>query len=246
MAGHSKFKNIMHRKGAQDAKRAKNFTKLVKEITVAVKSGGEDIEYNPRLRTAIAAAKSQNLPKDRIDAAIKKASNPHQGNDFEEIRYECYAPGGIALIVETVTDNRNRTAGDIKAILTKFSGHLAEPGSVLYMFDHVGEIFFRADTASADEMLEATIESGAEDCESTDEGHIIVCKSDDFHEVRNNLSKKYGDPEYAKIIWKPQNVIEISDQEQKEKLIKLIDILEDNDDVQDISTNSNIEEISGE
>jgi YebC/PmpR family DNA-binding regulatory protein len=244
MAGHSKFKNIMHRKGAQDAKRAKNFTKLVKEITVAVKSGGEDMEFNPRLRTAIVAAKSHNLPKDRIDAAIKKAANPQQGENFEEIRYECYAPGGIALIVETVTDNRNRTGGEVKAILSKAGGSLAEPGSVLYMFDHVGEIFFNANVSSVDEILDAAIESGAEDCESTEEGHIILCKSDDFHEVRSNLSKKYGEPEYAKITWKPQNIIEVTTQEQKEKLIKLIDILEDNEDVQDVHTNSNIDEIS--
>lgn len=244
MAGHSKFKNIMHRKGAQDAKRAKNFTKLVKEITVAVKSGGEDIEFNPRLRTAIAAAKAQNLPKDRIDAAIKKATNPQQGDNFEEIRYECYAPGGVALVVETVTDNRNRTAGEVKAILTKAGGSLAEPGSVLYMFDHVGEIFFKASASSADAMLDSAIESGAEDCESTDEGHVIVCRSDDFHEVRSNLSKKYGEPEYAKITWKPQNVIEISNDDHKERLIKIIDLLEDNDDVQDVYTNSNIDEIS--
>ncbi|MBP9792168.1 MAG: YebC/PmpR family DNA-binding transcriptional regulator [Rickettsiales bacterium] len=244
MAGHSKFKNIMHRKGAQDAKRAKNFTKLVKEITVAVKSCGEDIEFNPRLRTAIATAKVQNLPKDRIEAAIKKAANPQQGDNFEEIRYECYAPGGVALVVETVTDNRNRTAGEVKAILSKAGGNLAEPGSVLYMFDHVGEIFFKASAASADTMLDSAIESGAEDCESTEEGHVIVCKSDDFHEVRNNLSKKYGEPEYAKITWKPQTVIEISSDEHKEKLMKIIDMLEDNDDVQDVYTNSNIDEIS--
>ena len=241
MAGHSKFKNIMHRKGAQDAKRAKNFTKLVKEITVAVKTGGDDLEYNPRLRTAIATAKAQNLPKDRIDAAVKKAANPQQGDDFEEIRYECYAPGGVALIVETVTDNRNRTAGDVKAILSKAGGNLAEPGSVLFMFDHVGEIFFKLDVASADEMLEAAIESGAEECESLEEGHIVTCKDGDFHEVRDNLSKKYGEPEYAKIIWKPQNIVEAAEGEQKEKLIKLIDTLEDNDDVQDVSTNSNID-----
>jgi YebC/PmpR family DNA-binding regulatory protein len=241
MAGHSKFKNIMHRKGAQDAKRAKNFTKLVKEITVAVKTGGDDIEYNARLRTAIANAKAQNLPKDRIDTAIKKAANPQQGENFEEIRYECYAPGGVALIVEAMTDNRNRTAGEVKAILSKAGGNLAEPGSVLYMFNHVGEIYFEVHAASADAILDSAIESGAEECESSEEGHIITCRVEDFHEVRDNLSKKYGEPQYAKIIWRPQNIVDVKDNEQKEKLIKLIDTLEDNEDVQDVSTNSNLE-----
>lgn len=237
MAGHSKFKNIMHRKGAQDAKKSKHFGKLVREIMVAVKSGNPDIAFNPRLRTAIAAAKAFNLPKDRIDNAISKASSSNDDQNFEEIRYEAYAPGGVALIIEALTDNRNRTASDVKSTITKHGGAIAEPGSVSYMFDRVGLIEFHDSKISDEAMLEAAIEAGANECISEDGNHEIYCDSDALHEVNDFLSKKFGDPNAAAMHWKPKNIVELTDIEKTEKLLKLIDALEEFDDVQSVCGN---------
>lgn len=237
MAGHSQFKNIMHRKGAQDAKRAKQFTKLVREIVVAVKSGGPDPEFNAKLRTAISTAKAANLPKDRIENAIKKGSSAGDTENFEEIRYECYASGGVALIIDALTDNRNRTSSDIKAILNKYGATMAEPGSVLYMFDRVGFLEFHDEKLTSEQVFEIAIEAGAEDCESDSGIHSIYCKPDDFNDVKEFLCKKLGDPTEAKLFWKPKNVIYIKDAEQAEKLMKFIDLLEDNDDVQYVCGN---------
>lgn len=240
MAGHSQFKNIMHRKGAQDAKRAKQFTKLVREIVVAVKGGGPDPEFNAKLRTAISTAKAANLPKDRIENAIKKGSSASDTENFEEIRYECYASGGVALIIDVLTDNRNRASSDIKAVLNKYAVTMAEPGSVLYMFDRVGFLEFHDEKLAPEKVFETAIEAGAEDCESSDGVHSIYCKTDDFNDVKEFLSKKLGEPTEAKLFWKPKNTVEINDVEQAEKLLKFIDLLEDNDDVQYVCGNYRI------
>jgi YebC/PmpR family DNA-binding regulatory protein len=237
MAGHSKFKNIQHRKGAQDAKRAKQFTKLIREITTAVRQGQPDPNFNPRLRAGIATARAANLPKDRIEAAIKKGSSSHEGDNFTEIRYEGYAPGGVALIVETLTDNKNRTASDVKVCFSKNDGHLGEPGSVSFMFDRVGLIRFEREGLNEDSVLSEAIEAGADDCESEDDVHEITCAPDQFNEVRDHLAKKFGDPDLARLSWKPKNIVEVTDVEIAETLLKLVDALEDNDDVQYVCGN---------
>ncbi len=234
MAGHSKFKNIMHRKGAQDKKRSKIFSKLSKEITVAAKMGTPDPDMNPRLRTAVAAARAQNMPKDNIDRAIKKSQQ--DGENYDEMRYEGFGPGGVGVIVESLTDNRNRTAGEVRATFSKNGGNLGETGSVSFMFDRVGSIEFAGDVASGDDMFEAAIEAGADDCESSEEGHVLYCDAESLHEVSKTLEDKFGEPQGAKIIWKPQNSIELDD-EKGEKLLKLLDALEDNDDVQNVYAN---------
>jgi len=235
MAGHSKFKNIQFRKGAQDKKRSKIFSKLSKEITVAAKLGGPDPDANPRLRSAIQTARRQSMPKDNIDRAIKKSQDAG-GESYEDIRYEGFAPGGIGVIVDTLTDNRNRTAGEVRSAFTKYGGNLGENGSVAFMFDRVGEVSFDADVASADDMFEAALEAGAEDCETSDEGHELICPGDDLHDVAKALEAKFGEPRSAKLIWKPQNTIDV-DLETSEKLLKFIDALEDNDDVQEVTAN---------
>ncbi|NRA74178.1 MAG: YebC/PmpR family DNA-binding transcriptional regulator [Rickettsiales bacterium] len=237
MAGHSKFKNIMHRKGAQDAKRAKLFTKLIREILVAAKNGGADPEFNPRLRTALSSARAANLPKQRIDSAIKKATSPNESNNFEEITYECYLPGGIALIVETLTDNRNRTSSDIKSILSKYGGSLAVSGAVLYLFEKIGFIEFKNSEIFPEKILEAAIEVGANDCESFENIHQIICDSDKLHEIQIPLAKQFGEPVTSRLIWRPKNQITIDSQEQAEKILTAIDKLEDNDDIQNIYGN---------
>jgi YebC/PmpR family DNA-binding regulatory protein len=239
MAGHSQFKNIMHRKGAQDAKRAKLFTKLVREILVAAKAGG-DPEFNPRLRTALAAARAANLPKDRIDGAIKKATSPTDAENFEETIYECYLPGSVALIVEGLTDNRNRTSSEIKSILSKAGGTLAASGAVLYLFERIGLIEFKDASLDPEKVLEATIEAGGNDCSSFEGSHEIICEPDKLHEVQISLSKKFGDPATAKLIYRPKTSIQIASQEQAEKLLNAIDALEDCDDVQNIYGNYEI------
>ncbi len=234
MAGHSKFKNIMHRKGAQDKKRSKVFSKLSKEITVAAKMGTPDPDMNPRLRTAIAAARAQNMPKDNIERAIKKSQQ--DGENYEEVRYEGFGPAGVGVIVEALTDNRNRTASEVRTIFSKNGGNLGETGSVSFMFDRVGAIEYAGDVASADDMLEAAIEAGAEDCESDDDLHTLYTDAEALHEVAKTLEDKYGDPQSARIIWKPQNNIDVDD-EKGEKLLKLLDLLEDSDDVQYVYAN---------
>ena len=218
MAGHSQFKNIMHRKGRQDKVRSKLFGKLAREITVAAKLGLPDPAFNPRLRAAIIAARAENMPKDNIERAIKKA----QGGDaesYDEIRYEGYGPGGVAVIVEVLTDNRNRTAGDVRATFTKNGGNLAETGAVSFMFDHVGVVEYDATVASADAMLEAAIEAGAEDVVSNENGHEIYTTPDSLREVAKALEAKFGEPRKAALVWKPQNTVAVDD-EQGEKLLE--------------------------
>jgi YebC/PmpR family DNA-binding regulatory protein len=237
MAGHSKFANIKHRKGAQDAKRAKIFTKLIREITVAAKIGQPDPAFNPRLRSALIEGRVRNLPKDRIDAAIKKATSSADGDNFEEIRYEGYASGGAAIIVEALTDNRNRTASEVRSIFAKMGGALGETGSVGFMFDHIGLVQFESKVASDDEIFEAATEAGADDVESEDEIHSIITSVENFTTVRDVLIEKFGDPIAAKLDWKATTTSEISEVERAQKLLKLIDGLEDCDDVQSVTGN---------
>jgi YebC/PmpR family DNA-binding regulatory protein len=237
MAGHSKFKNIQHRKGAQDKKRAKIFTRLVREIITAAKSGQADPDFNPRLRTAINAARTMNLPKERIERALQQASNPQDSNNYEEIRYEGYAPGGIAIVVEALTDNRNRTASEVRAAFSKHGGNLGETGSVSFMFDNIGMITYPASIGGEEIILEAAIEAGASDVESDEEFHNIYTAKEDYANVLENISSKFGSPEEACIGWKPQNTIQITDKEKAEKILKLIDTLEESDDVQKVYGN---------
>jgi YebC/PmpR family DNA-binding regulatory protein len=239
MAGHSKFKNIMYRKGAQDKKRAGLFGKLGREITVAAKAGGPDPDMNPRLRTAILTAKKNSMPNDNIDRAVKKGAGGAEGEDFEEIRYEGYGPGGIAIIVETLTDNRNRTASEVRSAFAKHGGNLAETGSVSFMFDHIGEIIYPAATADADAVFEAALEAGAEDVASSGDEHAISCATNDLHAVSAALEAGLGAPESAKLVWRPQNSIEV-DEKAATTLLKLIESLDESDDVQTISANYDI------
>ncbi len=235
MAGHSQFKNIMHRKGAQDAKRAKMFTKLLREVMVAAKFGA-DPESNARLRTAMYAARAANVPKDRIVGAVNKASNPTEGENFEEIRYEGYGIAGVAIIVEALTDNRNRTASEVRSSFTKYGGNLGESGSVSFMFTHVGQIVYPLSAGTADAFFEATVESGANDCETDDYQHSIYCNPDDLNSVREFFEAKFGAPESASLTWKP-NTLQILTSEEGEKLLKMLDALEDCDDVQNVIGN---------
>jgi YebC/PmpR family DNA-binding regulatory protein len=240
MAGHSKFKNIQHRKGAQDKRRAKVFSRLSKEITVAAKMGMPDPAFNPRLRAAVIAARAQNMPKDNIERAIKK-SQEAGGEDYAEIRYEGFAPGGVGVIVETLTDNRNRTASDVRATFSKYGGNLGETGAVSFMFDRVGEIGYPPEAGSADAMLEAALEAGADDCQSDEEGHRFYCDTGELHEVASRLEEKLGEPSSVRMIWRPQNTIGVDD-EKAEKLLKMLDALEDSDDVQNVYANFDIPE----
>lgn len=236
MAGHSKFKNIMYRKGAQDAKRSKLFSKLSKEITVAAKMGGPDPDSNARLRLAIQNARGQSMPKDNIERAIKKAASGDEGN-FDEVRYEGYGPGGTALVVEALTDNRNRTASNVRAAFSKNGGTLGETGSVAFMFDRVGELLYPADAGDEDAIMEAGIEAGADDIQSDEDGHTIYTAFEDMIEVGKALEEALGSaPESQKAIWKPQNEIDV-DAEKAEKIMKLINALEDDDDVQNVYSN---------
>jgi YebC/PmpR family DNA-binding regulatory protein len=235
MAGHSQFKNIMHRKGRQDKARSKLFSKLAREITTAAKLGLPDPSMNARLRAAIIAARAENMPKDGIERAIKKAS----GNDAEtyvDMRYEGYGPGGVAVIVEVLTDNKNRTAGDVRAAFTKSGGNLAETGAVSFMFDHVGVVEYDAKAASGDAMLEAAIEAGAEDVVSNDSGHEIYTTSGSLAEVAKALEGKFGEPRKAALVWKPKNTMAVDD-EKGEKLIGLLETLNEHDDVQNVYAN---------
>jgi YebC/PmpR family DNA-binding regulatory protein len=237
MAGHSQFANIKHRKGAQDAKKAKIFTKIIREITVSAKSGQPDPEFNPRLRNAIIEARNNNMPKDRVDAAIKKVIAGTDGDNFEEIRYEGYAPNGIALIVEALTDNRNRTASEVRSIFTKMGGALGETGSVGFMFDRVGVIQFESKVTSEEKIFESAIEAGADDVEINSEFYIIFTQPENFIAVRDILTKQFGDATSAKLDWKAKNLMEISDLDQAQKLLKMVDLLDDCDDVQNVTGN---------
>jgi YebC/PmpR family DNA-binding regulatory protein len=235
MAGHSQYKNIMHRKGRQDAVKSKLFGKLAREITVSAKLGVSDPAMNPRLRAAIIAARAENMPKDNIDRAIKKAAGG-DGENYEEIRYEGYGPGGAAVIVEVLTDNRNRTAGEVRATFTKSGGNLAETGAVAFMFDHVGVIEYDAKAASADAMFEVALEAGADDVVSNENGHEVYAAPDKFGSVTKALEQKFGEPRKASLVWRPQNTVAVDD-EQGEKLLKLIENLNDSDDVQNVYAN---------
>ncbi|BBF94816.1 YebC/PmpR family DNA-binding transcriptional regulator [Blastochloris tepida] len=235
MAGHSQFKNIMHRKGRQDAMRSKLFSKLAREITVAAKMGLPDPNMNARLRAAILAARAENMPKDNIERAIKKALG-NDGENFDEIRYEGYGPGGVAVIVEALTDNRNRTASEVRSYFTKHGGNLAETGAVSFMFDRVGVVEFDAAKAGAEAMLEAAIDAGADDVVSSDGGHEIYCSADALAAVSKALEARFGEPRKAALTWKPQTSVAVDD-EAGEKLIRLIEILEENDDVQHVYSN---------
>jgi YebC/PmpR family DNA-binding regulatory protein len=239
MAGHSKFKNIMHRKGAQDKKRAKIFGRLIKELTVAARASA-DPDSNPRLRTALAAARAANMPKDNIERVLKRAEGG-EGENYDEIRYEGYGPGGTAMIVDAMTDNRNRTASEVRAAFSKYGGSLGETGSVSFMFDKVGQIIYPADVADADSMFEAVLEAGAENVESDDSGHEITCSPEDFNNVRESLEAVFGAPEESGLVWKPQNLVSV-DEAQAATLLKLLDALDDNDDVQNVSSNFDISE----
>jgi YebC/PmpR family DNA-binding regulatory protein len=235
MAGHSQFKNIMHRKGRQDKARSKLFGKLAREITVSAKLGLPDPAFNPRLRAAVIAARAENMPKDNIDRAIKKSQGADTEN-YDEIRYEGYGPGGVAIIVEALTDNRNRTAGEVRAIFSKNGGNLAETGAVSFMFSHVGIVEYDAKAASADAMLEAAIDAGAEDVTSNDDGHQIITAPDTLNDVAKALEAKFGEPRKASLLWRPQNTVALDD-EAGEKVLRLIESLDDSDDVQNVYAN---------
>ncbi|MBZ0208284.1 MAG: YebC/PmpR family DNA-binding transcriptional regulator [Hyphomicrobium sp.] len=238
MAGHSAFKNIMHKKGRADAARAKLFSKLGREITVAAKMGMPDPAMNPRLRLAIQAARAENMPKDNIERAIKKAAGG-DAETYEAIRYEGYGPGGVAVIAEALTDNRNRTGGAVRAVFTKYGGNLGATGSVSHMFAHVGEITYPASAGSADAVLEAAIEAGADDVVSDADGHVVTCAFDSLGTVAGALEGKLGEPRSVKAIWKPNLTAQV-DEEKAESIMKMISALEDDDDVQNVYANFEI------
>jgi YebC/PmpR family DNA-binding regulatory protein len=240
MAGHSQFKNIMHKKGKQDAIRSKLFSKLAREITVAAKLGLPDPNMNARLRAAVLEARAENMPKDNIDRAIKKASSADTEN-YDEVRYEGYAPGGVAVIVEALTDNRNRTAGEVRSYFTKAGGSLAETGAVSFMFDRVGLIAFDRKVADDEAMLEAAIEAGADDVASGPEEHEVITSVAALRDAQKALEAKFGEPLRASIVWRPQNTIAVED-EAGEKILRLIGALEDNDDVQTVTANFEVSE----
>ncbi|MBS0272335.1 MAG: YebC/PmpR family DNA-binding transcriptional regulator [Proteobacteria bacterium] len=235
MAGHSQFKNIMYRKGAQDAKRAKVFTKIIRELTTSARINA-DPEANPRLRQAIIAARGANMPKDTMERAIKRGAGGEDTTDYAEVRYEGYGPAGVAVIVEALTDNRNRTAGEVRAAFTKYGGNLGETNSVSFMFDRVGIIRYPKGKIDFETLFEAALEAGAQNLEEVDKGYEVECTLEDFATVRDALIKAFGDPEGAELIWKPQTTA-LVDEEKALSLMKLIDVLEDNDDVQSVFAN---------
>ncbi|MGR3491368.1 MAG: YebC/PmpR family DNA-binding transcriptional regulator [Shimia sp.] len=235
MAGHSKWANIQHRKGRQDKARSKLFSKLAKEITVAAKMGDPDPDKNPRLRLAVKEAKSQSVPKDVIERAIKK-SQGGEGENYEEIRYEGYGPGGVAVIVEAMTDNRNRTASTVRSTFGKHGGNLGETGSVSFMFDRLGEVLYPSDAGDEDTVMMAALEAGAADVESSDDGHAIYCADSDLAAVSDALEGELGEAESTKLVWKPQTTTEL-DLEGAQKVMRLIEVLEDDDDVQRVTAN---------
>ncbi|MFN3229379.1 MAG: YebC/PmpR family DNA-binding transcriptional regulator [Asticcacaulis sp.] len=235
MAGHSKFKNIMHKKGRADAQRSKLFSKLSRDITVAAKSGLPDPAMNPRLRLAVANAKAESMPKDNIERAIKKGAAGEVDN-YEDIRYEGFGPGGIGLIVEVLTDNRNRAASNVRSSFTKYGGNLGETGSVSFMFDRLGQVLYPLSAGSADAIMEAAIEAGAQDVETDDEVHTIYTAFEDLGSVVEALTASLGDPKSTSLIWKPQTLTPVTG-DQAKSLLKLIDVLNDDDDVQNVYAN---------
>ncbi|MBB4658213.1 YebC/PmpR family DNA-binding transcriptional regulator [Parvularcula dongshanensis] len=244
MAGHSKWANIQHRKGRQDAKRSKLFSKLSKEITVAAKMGAPDPDMNPRLRLAIQNAKAVSMPKDNIERAISKAT-AGEGDDYEEIRYEGFGPDGVGIIVEALTDNRNRTASEVRSGFSKNGGNLGETGSVSFGFDRVGLVEYPAEIGSEDEVLEAAIEAGADDVVSSDESHRVYCAFEDLNEVATALQDRFGEPEKAGPDWRPQNTIELGP-EKAETMMRLYDALDDLDDVQNVYANFELSDEAAE
>ena len=239
MAGHSKFKNIMHRKGAQDKKRAKAFSRLGKEISVSVKFGGADPDTNIRLRSAISSAKAQNMPKDNIDRAIKKGEGNDPDSNYEEVRYEGYGPEGIAIIVEALTNNKNRTAAEIRSVFNKYGGNLGESGSVIFSFKRLGCINLNIKVANEEDLIEFLIDNGSQDIESNEEEYIIYCDQKDLHTINEKIIKRFGETNSAELIWKSENNM-IPSKENADKLFKLLNALEDNDDVQSVSSNFEI------
>ena len=237
MAGHSKFKNIQHRKGAQDKKRAKKFTRLIKELSVAARASTVPAS-NPRLRSALAAARAANMPKDNIDRVLKRAEGG-EGDIYEEIRYEGYGPGGVAFIVEAMTDNRNRTASEVRSYFSRFGGSLAETGSVSFMFDKVGQIIYPKSVADADSMFDVALEAGADNVETEEESHIITTAAEDFNFVRENMEQHYSAPDEAGLIWRPQNSVAV-EETNATTLLKLYDTLDENEDVQNVFANFEI------
>lgn len=238
MAGHSKFKNIMHRKGAQDKKRSRIFSKMAREITVAAKMGAPDPDMNPRLRNAIQTAKSQNMPNANIERAIARAQEAG-GAEYESVRYEGFGAGGVGVIVEALTDNRNRTAGDVRAILSKHGGNMGETGAASCMFDRVGAVTFGPEAGSAEAVLEAAAEAGADDAESGEDGHTVYCDADSLHDVAAALEEKLGQPNSANLAWRPHNSIAVDDR-HGETLLKMLEALEESDDVQSVYANFEI------
>ncbi len=241
MAGHSQFKNIMHRKGAQDARRARQFARLIREITVSARHGLPDPAANPRLRAAVTAARQANMPKDTVERAIKKATGGGGAEDYVEVRYEGYGPAGVAVIVEALTDNRNRTASDVRAAFAKHGGALGETNSVSFLFSRLGVIRYRPASAGPDEMLEAAIEAGAENVESDADGHEITCAPDDFFAVRDALEGRFGEPDDARLDWRPASTVTLDD-ERAGAVTRLMDALDDNEDVQNVYANFDIPE----
>ena len=241
MAGHSQFKNIMYRKGAQDKKRAKVFTKIIRELTTAARTGLPDPAANPRLRAAVLAARQSNMPKDTVERAIRRGSGGEGEEAYEEVRYEGYGPGGVAIIVEALTDNRNRTASEVRAAFTKAGGVLGETNSVGFLFDRVGEILYPAAAASADDMLEAVVEAGADNVESEGDQHVVTCAPDDFNTVRDALEKSFGPADSARLVWRPKSSSPV-DEAAAAGLFKLLETLEDSDDVQNVYANFEVAE----
>jgi YebC/PmpR family DNA-binding regulatory protein len=239
MAGHSKFKNIMHRKGAQDKKRAQLFARFSKEIMIAAKMGDPDPATNPRLRLAVQAARAQSMPKDNIERAIQKGAGGGDDVDYEEIRYEGYGPGGVAIIVDVMTDNRNRSAADIRSIFNKHGGNMGETGSVSFNFERAGEVRYKPDVAGNEAVFEAALEAGAEDVESDEDAHVITCQADDLNDVATSMQETFGEAEQARLVWKPQNLSPVEG-DPAEGLMKLLDALDDYDDTQNVWANYDI------
>ena len=239
MAGHSKFKNIMHRKSAQDARRSKRFTRLIRELAVAARSGLPDPEQNPRLRAAVLSARAANMGGDTIERAIRRGSGAEDGEQYDEVRYEGYGPAGIAIIVEALTDNRNRTAGEVRAAFARHGGALGETNSVAFLFERVGTVRFPRGRASAEEMFEAASEAGASEVATEDDGHEVLCAPDDFNDVREALEARFAAAESAALSWRPRTTVDL-DEAGAEGLFRLLEALEDNDDVQSVAANFNL------
>ena len=239
MAGHSQFKNIMYRKGAQDARRSRLFTKIGREIEVAAKLGSPDPDSNPRLRAAVQAARAANMPRDRIERATRRGAGGSGGAVYEEVRYEGYGPAGVAVIVEALTDNRNRTAADVRAAFSRHGGSLGETGSVSFLFDRAGLVRFSRAAAGSEEIFVAAVEAGADDMDSDDDGHDVLTAPEDLHAVREALERAVGEPQAARLVWRPQTLVPVG-AEPAAALFRLLEALDDHDDVQHVSANYDV------